>query len=464
MPLPDVTAASDISLPDLLYRPREQVKELQARLLRTTVELCYRGHPYYRGIMRQLGLVPDDIRTTDDLVKLPLTSKQDFMADPEAFRLQVEDLPLEQRILWEVMYTTGTTSARPSPIYTTTWDHYAYLFHAARCSDILGIAEDDVIANVFPLTAFPMGAYIRAPHTAAATGAAIVTSNPGRVHPDFPVHRSLDETVRMIERHRATIIWGVASFVRRVLIRAQELDADFSSVRSCSITGEATSLAMRDDMRRRMAEVGARDPKVLNRYGSTESSSMLECSEGSGWHNPSPDQVFLEVVDADSHERLPSGASGLLLITHLIRRGTVLLRYAVGDIVTMTDERCVRCGRTSERIVTQPVRTKDIVKIKGMLVNLDLLKEELERVPDLEEFQIVIQKSDARDPFSMDELVVRLTARAGASRDEVGAACMERTLGATQVRPRLEFVERDEIHDVSGAAKVQRVVDRRPAS
>ena len=464
MTIPDVTAASEVTLPDLLYRERGEVKELQDRLLRTTVELCYRGHPYYRRLMQHRGLTPDDIQTSDDLVKLPPTSKKDFMADPEAFRLQVADLPVEQRVLWEVMYTTGTTSAQPSPIYTTTWDHYAYLFHAARCSEILGLTEDDVIANVFPLTAYPMGAYVRAPHTAAATGASIVTSNPGRAHPDFPVHRSLDETVRLIERHRATMIWGVASFVRRVLMRAQELGADFSSVRSCSITGEATSGAMRDDMRRRMADLGARNPRVLNRYGSTESSSMLECREGSGWHNPSPDQVFLEVVDAESHARLPSGASGLLLITHLIRRGTVLLRYALGDIVTMTDERCPLCGRTSERIIAQPVRTKDIVKIKGMLVNLDLLKEELERVPGLDEFQVIIQKSDPGDPFSMDELLVRLAVRDGVSADEVGTACAQRTLAATQVRPRLEFVRRDDIHDPTSTAKLQRIVDRRPTS
>lgn len=463
MAIADVTTASEITLPNLLYRPRAEVKHLQDGLLRTTVELCYRGHPYYRQVMQQGRLTPEDIRTTDDLVKLPPTSKKDFMAEPEAFRLQLADLPLEQRVLWEVMYTTGTTSGQPAPIYTTTWDHYAYLFHAARCSAILGITEDDVIANVFPLTPYPMGAYVRAPHTAAATGAAIVTCNPGRAHPELPVHRSLDDTVRLIERHRATMIWGVASFVRRVLIRAQQLDADFSSVRTCSITGEATSHAMRDDMRRRMVEVGARDPRVLNRYGSTESSSMLECTEGSGWHNPSPDQVFLEVVDPETHKRLDFGHSGLLLITHLTRRGTVLLRYALGDIVTLTDESCPHCGRTAERIVSQPVRTKDIVKIKGMLVNLDLLKEELERVPGLGEFQVVIQKSDPADPFSMDELLLRLAAADGA-REEVGAACAQRTLAATQVRPRLEFVRREEIYDPTSSAKLQRIVDRRPVT
>ena len=458
----ETAAFGELTLPDLLSRPRAEVRALQDRLLRRTIALCHRGHPHYQRVMRERGLAPADVQTTDDLVKLPITSKQDFMADPEAFRLQLPDLPPEERILREVMYTTGTTSGRPAPIYTTTWDHYAFLFQAARCSDILGLRDTDVIANVFPLTPFPMGAYVRADAIAAANGAAIVTVNPGRPSPSFPVHRGLDEAVRTVERHRATIIWGVASFVRRMLIRANELGADFSCVRMCSITGEVTSKAMREDMRRRLADLGSTAARILNRYGSTEMiAGMLECVEGSGWHNPAPDQMFLEIVDPETGRRVGNGERGLVLMTHLIRRGTVLLRYAVGDVVAMTDEPCPHCGRTAERLVTQPARTGDLVKIKGMLVNLDLLQEELDAVRGLEEYQIVIQKSDPADPFSMDELVLRLAANDGAAQ-AVAREGAERTAAAAQVQPRLEIVRRDEIFDPTKSPKLQRIVDRRP--
>lgn len=457
-----IASFEELTLPDLMYRSQTKVRELQNRLLRETIALCYDGHPYYGRVMRERGLTPADIQTVDDLVQLPITSKQDFLAAPEDFRLQVPDhYPQEARVLWEVMYTTGTTTGRPAPIYTTTWDHYAYMYHAARCSDILGITEHDIIANVFPLTPFPMGAYVRAPHTAAATGAAIVTINPGRPSPLFPVHRSLDEAVRTVERHRVTIIWGIASFVRRMLIRAKELGADFSSVRACSVTGEATSQAMREDMRRRLLELGSPNPQILNRYGSTESSSFVECGIGSGWHNPSPDQTFVEVVNPETGERLGNGQPGLLLITHLIRRGTVLLRYAVGDIVAMTDEVCPHCGRTSERIITQPVRTKDIIKIKGTLVNLEGLREILDGLSGLDEYQIVIQKSDPNDPFSTDELLLRLAA-AQEVRDAVAQEAAQRTLAVTNIRPRVEFAEKDEIFDLRQSAKPARIIDRRP--
>ncbi|GIW09041.1 MAG: phenylacetate--CoA ligase [Dehalococcoidia bacterium] len=446
----------------LLFWPRERVRALQDRLLRETIVLCWEGHPYYGRLLRECGLTPADFQTTADLVKLPITTKHQFLADPEAFRLRVPaGAPLEAQVLWEVMYTTGTTSGQPAPIYTTTWDHYAYLVHARRCATILGLSERDVVANVFPLAPFPLGAYVRSAHQAAAAGAAIITINPGRPSPHFPVHRSLDDAVRLVAVHRATLIWGIASFVRRLLLRARELGADFSSLRGVSVTGEAVSPALREELRRLLRELGSQEAVVLNRYGSTEMGSMLECVPGSGWHNPSPDQFFYEVVDPERGTRLGNGEVGLLLATHLQRRGTVLLRYALGDLVALTEEVCPHCGRTSERVISQPVRTKELVKIKGTLVNLEALREALEGVPALEEYQIVVQKSDPADPFSLDELLLRLAAPPE-QQEAVAAAVSARTLALIHLRPRVEFVPRDVLFDPAVNVKAQRILDRRP--
>ena len=87
------------------------------------------------------------------------------MDDPEAFRLHCPDLPLEQRTLWEVNYTTGSTSD-PTPLYVTTHDYVAYLGLAKRVGEISGIREDDVLMNLFPLTPAPMGAFMRSPMNA----------------------------------------------------------------------------------------------------------------------------------------------------------------------------------------------------------------------------------------------------------------------------------------------------------
>lgn len=448
-------------LAELLYLPHEEVRRIQDENLAHMVELCYEGHPFYRSLMRAEGLQPRDIQTAEDLRRLPVTTKTDFLADPEAFRLRHERLPIEAQTLWNVIYTTGTTSGRPAPVYITSHDHYAYMYAARRRMEFIGLRDTDTVVNLFPLTPFPMGAYSRAADEMAACGIGIVYAQTGRPTKPFDVHRSLDEAVDLIERHRVTVLWGVASFVRRVLIRAEQLNADFSSVRMAMITGEASSSAMRDDMSARLSKLGGAGTEIVNRYGSTEQgSSMVECQPGSGFHSLAPDQLFHEVVDAESGGRLGDGERGMLAFTHLMHRGTVFLRYAVGDVVSMQTDTCSHCGRTSPRISSDPVRTGDVLKIKGTLVNLQVLKDSLERIRSIEEYQIVIQSADAADEFAMDELLVRLAVPEGAEKD-ARAAVTDETLRIAQIRPRIEFVSRDDIFDPTTSAKPRRVEDRR---
>lgn len=456
-----ITADLPFTLPDLMRQPQDKVRALQDRLLREQVEICYKYHPFYRKLMMREKIEPRHIQNCDDLLKLPVSTKKDFLSDPEAFRLRGDDLPLEAQVLVKVIYTTGTTSGKPAPIYVPTFDHFAYLFACARRQELVDIRKTDVLANLFPLTSFPLGAFSRSADEVAAAGAAIVFAHTGRADGGFPVHHSLDEAVNLIERHRATILWGVAGFVRRVLIRAQEIGADFRAVRMTMITGEATSPAMRNDMRRRMSELGCADTKLVNRYGSTEQGgSMVECQEGSGFHSLAPDQIFHEVVEGENGRRLPEGETGMLAFTHINRRGTVFLRYLVGDVVSMTTATCPHCGRTCPRISSAPVRTGDIVKIKGTLVNLQVLKDELDQVPSIEEYQIVVRPLDANDEFSMDDLVIRVAAPAD-RRDETASAVIEKATNLVHVRPKVEFADRDAIFDPLTASKPRRVIDSR---
>ena len=450
-----------LSLPDVLRQPWDKVRALQDRLLRETVELAYRHHPFYSKLMRQAGLEPRHLQSCDDLVRLPPSSKEDFLADPDAFRLDPNCVPPEQGTLWKIVYTTGTTSGRPAPIYVAAQDHFGYMYAFAQRQDLIGLARTDRIANLFPLTPFPMGAYARAPDEAGAIGAAIIFANTGNAQSAYPVNRGLDEAVEAVERHRATVLWGVAGFVRRVLMRAQEKNADFASVRLAMLTGEASSVAMRDDLRRRMRALGCQDSKIVNRYGSTEQGgTMIECQEGAGFHSGVPDQLFHEVIDPATGARLPDGATGMLAFTHLMRRGTLFLRYKVGDVVSLAHDVCPHCGRTSPRITSQPVRSGDIVKIKGALVNLQVLKSRLDHIADLDEYQIVVQPSDPSDEFSMDELLIRIAA-APRFHEALSEKVREEAAAVTLVRPRVAIVDRDEIYNPLVAAKPRRIVDLR---
>ncbi len=397
-------------LPDCLRRPQVEIEDFQSRQLRRMLSLCERGHPYYRRQWQDNGVDLSAVHGIEDLERLPLTPKAAMMATPEDFRLRLPDLPLEERVLWEVLYTTGT-SAEPTPVYNTTHDYHAYLMQSQRVAEIAGIRSDDVIANVFPLTAAPMGAFVRSATNAYAAGATIFAALPGARLGEFGVQRSLEDAVRAIAERRATLLWGVPSFVRRVLMRAHEKGADFRSLRMCVITGEASSPALRDELRRLMRSLGARQSLVFDRYGSTELGAFAQCTEDSGWHNPAPEIQFHEIVDPQTGRRLPDGERGALAVTHLNRRGTVLLRFLVGDTASIERGPCPHCGRHGDRIIGPIVRTKDLVKVKGMLINPAALLEALQGVPDLDEFQVVIRRADPSDPYSMDEMLLRLAAR-----------------------------------------------------
>jgi len=451
-----------VNAPDVMRLPQADLRAKQDHLLRQMVELCYRSHPFYRDLMRREKLEPRHIQTCDDLVRLPPSSKTDFLADPDAFRIDPRDLSIEEGTLWKVVYTTGTTTGRPAPVYVTAHDHAAYMYTFAQRQDLMGLRSSDLIASLFPLTTFPLGAYSRAPDEAAAIGAGITFGNTGRPTGSFPLHRSLDEAVQSIAQHRATVLWGVAGFVRRTLMRAQELEADFCSVRMVMTTGEASSPAMRDDMRRRMRALNCTDTLILNRYGSTEQGgSMVECQEGSGFHSTAPDQLFHEVVDTQTGRRLADGEAGMLAFTHLNRRGTVFLRYLVGDVVSISHDTCPHCGRTAPRLTSQPTRTGSILKVKGTLVNLQNLSEELDRLPALDEYQIVIRPQVADDPFSLDEMIIRVALSASAASD-AAEQIAAKALQLTNVRPLIEHAERNDIFDPHHAPKPRRIVDQRP--
>ena len=442
-----------------LQQPDAVIEAFQNQRLREMLALCARGHPYYRDTWAQRGIAIDAIRTVHDLAQLPLTPKQAMMEQPERFRLQVPDLPLDERVLWEVIYTTGT-SAEPTPVYNTTHDYHAYLFQAARVAEISGIRSSDVIANLFPLTVAPMGAFVRSATNAYAAGASIFAALPGAAHGAFGVHRPLEHAVEAIAARRATVLWGVPSFIRRVLLRALETGANFQSVRMCAITGEASSAALREDLRRCLRELGAQGTTIFDRYGSTELGAFAQCHEDGPWHNPSPEIQFHEVVDPDSGRRLPDGERGALAVTHLNRRGTVLVRFLVGDIVAVERGACPHCGRFGDRIVGPVVRTRDLVKVKGMLINPAALLEALQAIPELDEFQVVICRSDPDDPLSMDEMQIRIASR-HPDADALAARVASRAQAVAKVRATVKWVPAREIYDPGAQTKARRFVDVR---
>ncbi|MEC8164709.1 MAG: hypothetical protein VX079_09110, partial [Pseudomonadota bacterium] len=135
-------------------------------------------------------------------------------------------------------------------------------------------------------------------------------------------------------------------------------------------------------------------------------------------------------------------------------------RYLVGDIVSLTHEPCPHCGRGGDRVVPPIVRTKDLVKVKGMLINPTVLLESLTAVKGLDEFQVVLTRQDESDAFSMDEMIVRV-ASARSDRDRVVSEVTDAAQTAARIRPKINFVEASEIYDPAKESKAVRLVDKR---
>jgi phenylacetate-CoA ligase len=138
----------------------------------------------------------------------------------------------------------------------------------------------------------------------------------------------------------------------------------------------------------------------------------------------------------------------------------VLLRYLTGDVTAIVRDRCPHCDRVGERVLRPPTRISELLKIKGMLVNLTALKDALTTVPDLVDFQVVVETQEAADPYSRDVLRLRYVPSATASSALVTR--LEQLIGeGTGVRPLLEEIPTTtELFGPAGF-KVPRVVDRR---
>ncbi len=265
----------------------------------------------------------------------------------------------------------------------------------------------------------------------------------------------------MVERHRVTVLWGIGFFLRRLIIRAQEEGRDFSSVRLVLPMGEGSPLGMRDDVRRRMQELGAQEVRVLNGYGFTEKHGPSpECTELGGFHLPKPARYFFEFLHPQTLEPLPLGEKGLVVMTHLDRRGTCLLRYIVGDICSMTNEICPHCGAWEPRFDSIPYRTGGIVKVKGTLVNVAALYDVISSIAGIEEYEIIVSQTDPADPYSEDVLLIKL-ACARERYEHLAPQVTSAVRGSQEVSPGTEWVDPDHYTDTLRDYKFKRFKDLR---
>ena len=433
----------------------EEIEAARREALATTLDLAATRHALTRRKMAEAGLTRADLATPADLARLPVTTKAELMAEPEAALLDLDgaDVPEEQRIVWDVMHTTGSTSGRPTPFVSTTSDFWDILVLQRRMLEIRGVTPEDRIANLFPLTKHPHGAFIRVVHAAAALHIPVVSALPGNPGPGFAVGQELDAVVDTLGRTRPTILWGVPSYMRRVVARAAERGVQLPDVRLVFVTGEGLSEEGRGELLARLASAGAPRAQVSVSYGMTEiQGGLVECTAGGGLHNPHPEAIAVDVVHPETHLPLPDGEEGLIVLSHMRRRGTLLLRYVVGDLGMRSTAPCPHCGRVTERILGTLRRADDLTKIRGMLVNPALAIAALDGMREVRDFRFEVSRAGA---LGMDEFVLIAVPEPGM--DEIGPVLAMRVKQAIGVTPRVVLAEALD----NASWKAKRWVDQR---
>lgn len=484
------------------HLPRHEQRALQDHLLRRFVrEYLHPFSPYYRELFERHGVRPEQIRSVDDLRRLPLSSKRDLLPttdDPQRFRkfiLQPDPQslrrawPLHKKLplLWQkwtrgadavrtrlraeffpsfMTFTTGR-SAEPVPFFYTPHDLKNLQETGARLVDLMALPSEYRVANVFPYA--PHLAFWQVFFAGQATGMMALSTGGGKV-------MGSSGDLRAISRLKADALIGVPGYVYHLLRRAAEERIDLSSIRCVVLGAERVPPGMKQRICQLLQGMGAGDVRVFGTYGFTEARmAFAECptpdNEYTGYHLY-PDFAIFEVVDPKTGEVVPEGEDGELVFTPLRGRASCVFRYRTGDLVRggIRYEPCPHCRRTVPRIssdLTRESSLKDLqlLKIKGTLVNLEDCAMILGSIPEIEEWQIELRKKDD-DPLEVDEMVVHLAVHKDAAHESAAHKVRDAFKGRLEVAPnRFEFLELEAMLRKIGMEtemKEKRFVDSRP--
>jgi len=452
---------------DPMFWSDDRLAARRAELLQRQMGWLAEASPFYKQRFADLGVEAASIRTTDDLARLPVTTKQDLMGDPQAFRLRFEQPGLYD-LTYATVYTTGTTFGLPTPYEYTTHDFFGVLLAGRRQGKTTCQVPGDVFFSAFPLSPLPHVSGF-AGLISNANGVAFAHGFGGTPYPEFPVHNTSATVLELLETIKPTAIGGIGSFLRRLFADAAREGRDLSSLQIINASGEVLTARMREHMHDNLAACGAGQVFITGAYGFTEGGlPWVPCHEGGPLHAAAPDQVFLEIVDADTHERLPDGEPGLVALTHLNRRGMPLVRYLLGDLSVISHEPCDRCGRRGESLLISAgsahiTRTKELLKIKGTLVNPQIVHDIVMNTNGVIEYQMIVTNAVEGDPVSPDRLVLRVGLAEGLDASGWDHEPLRRSVhSATEVTPDIELVgDLSEIYDPSREMKATRIIDRR---
>ncbi len=333
--------------PEIECASREEIIKIQNEKLVKQVRHVWDNVPYYRKKMEEKGVTPDDVKSIDDLYKLPFLSKDDLR---ESYPFGMMGVP--QKDVVRIHSTSGTTGKRVVAFYN---QHDIDLWEdcCARAIAAAGGTKEDVCQVSYGFGLFTGGAGLNG--GSHKLGCMTVPTSSGNT----------DRQIMFLRDLNATIICCTPSYAAFLgeSLKEMGLTPDEIPLKAGIFGAEAWSEEMRQDIQKTLGI------KAYDIYGLTELSGpgvSFECSAQQGMH-VNEDHFIAEIIDPDTEEVLPEGAVGELVFTAVDKEAFPMIRYRTHDVCSLTREKC-SCGRTHVRMTRLMGRTDDMLIIRGVNV------------------------------------------------------------------------------------------------
>jgi phenylacetate-CoA ligase len=415
--------------------PVEKLRKHQLGKLKEQVKHCYDHSAFYRKKFKNAGLKPENIKTLEDIQKIPFTVKNDLRNNYPLGMLTVKPTDIV-----EIHASSGTTGNPIIGAYTTN-DMDAWEELMARSIYTTGGRKDDVIHIAYGYGLFTGGLGFH--YGAQKIGTMIVPVSGGMTQRQIKLMKDLG----------ATVLCCTPSFAVYLAETMAKIGVDPKKDLKLRI-GLFGAEPWSDKIRERIeADLGI---EAFDVYGLTELCGpgvSIECSEHKGLHIWE-DHFLVETIDPKTGEVLSPGEEGELVFTTLTKTGIPMLRFRTRDISVIDTQKCA-CGRTHARMIRVRGRSDDMLIIRGVNVFPSQIEIAVMSFPELApHYQIVVDRPGALDTFAVKlELTEKASKSKKLDKNALKRAIQEKIHSITGLSAQIEIVKCGEIPRSEGKAK-----------
>jgi phenylacetate-CoA ligase len=369
--------------PEFETMPRGRLGALQGERLARLVTYLHERVPFYRRRLAEAGVGPGDVRSLDDLPRLPFTRKEDLR---DTYPFELFAVPMAEVV--RVHASSGTTGKPIVGGYTPA-DVDLFATVNARTLAMAGGEPGMMLHNAYGYGLFTGGLGLHA--GGEKLGMTVVPVSGGMT----------ERQLLLITDFQPELISCTPSYA---LTLAQEfaergVAPDEISLRYACIGAEPWTEGMREEID---ARLGIRSTNI---YGLTEvigPGVSNECVEARNGSHVNEDHFLPEIVDPESGEPLPEGEEGVLVFTTLTKQAMPVLRYWTGDITSLDSGPC-ECGRTLTRMALIKGRTDDMLIIRGVNVYPTQIETVLNGFPELSpHYRLVVTREGTLDDLEVE--------------------------------------------------------------